>query len=77
MEQNIFAESFLAGREFHVIQTQSYIYSRQGEEGDGEDAEAGGNGLADPRLRNFVSVADCGDSHLKTERVDEVHLTSI
>lgn len=44
------------------------IHSRQREEGDGEDAEAGSNGLADPCLRDFVTVANGGDSHLWTER---------
>lgn len=40
------------------------IYSRKSKEGNGEDTEAGGDGLAYPRLRNFVSVPDCSDSHL-------------
>lgn len=43
------------------------MYSRQGKEGDGKDTEAGSNGLSYPSLRNFVSVADCGDSHLQKE----------
>lgn len=43
------------------------IYSRQSKEGDGKDTEARGDGLAYPRLRDFVSIADGGNSHLKTK----------
>lgn len=53
---------------------QNYIYSRQSEEGDGEDTEARSDGLAYPRLRNFVSIADCGDSHLKTESGSSLYI---
>lgn len=43
------------------------IYSRKSKEGDGEDTEAGGDGLSYPRLRNLVSIADRSHSHLRTE----------
>ena len=49
-----------------VSTTGSGIYSRQREEGDGEDTEAGSDGFADPRLRYLVAVTDGGDSHLET-----------
>lgn len=33
------------------------VYRRQSEEGDRKHAKTGGDGLPDPRLRDFVSVA--------------------
>lgn len=42
----------------------SATYRREREEGDGEDGEAGGDGLPDPGLRHLVPVADGGDRDL-------------
>lgn len=46
---------------------ENCIYSRQSKERDGEDTEAGGDGLAYPRLRDFVSITNGGDGHLETD----------
>ena len=40
-------------------------YRREREEGDGEDGEAGGDGLPHPRLGHLVPVADGGDGDLR------------
>lgn len=45
-------------------------YCRQSKEGDGEDAEAGGDGLPYPRLRNLVPIANGGHCHLGTKTVE-------
>lgn len=42
----------------------SAAYRWEREEGDGEDGEAGGDGLPDPGLRHLVPVADGGDRDL-------------
>lgn len=44
--------------------TQS-TYRWKRKEGDGEDGEAGGDGLPDPRLGHLVPIADGGDRHLQ------------
>lgn len=41
-----------------------HTYRRERKEGDGEDGEAGGDGLPHPRLRHLVPVADGGDRDL-------------
>lgn len=41
-------------------------YRRECKERDGEDREAGGDGLPHPRLRHLVPVADGGDRDLQT-----------
>lgn len=51
-----------------VVCSANGIYSRQSKEGDGKDTEARGDGLAYPCLRDFVSIADRGNSHLQTKR---------
>ena len=52
-----------------VSTTGSGIYSRQCEEGDGEDTEARGDGFSNPRLRYLVSITNGGDSHLETGEI--------
>lgn len=44
---------------------QRSTYRRKREEGDGEDGEAGGDSLPDPRLGHFVPVANGGDRDLQ------------
>lgn len=51
-----------AGEQWRRPMRSTYRWER--EEGDGEDGEAGGDGLPDPRLGHLVPVADGGDRDL-------------